>query len=57
MYPDGTVAVGVDVDDVLQGRRFPADAWATRQAAELACGDRVGAPGDWVEYASGRPLG
>ena len=55
MYAEGTVAVGVDIDDVLQGRHFPADAWATRRAVEKACGD--GVPGDWVEYATGRRLG
>lgn len=54
MYPDGTVVADVDADDVLQGRRLPADAWATRQAAEEACGD--GIPGAWVEYATGRQL-
>lgn len=54
MYPDGTVAADVDADDVLQGRRLPADAWVTRQAAEEACED--GIPGFWVEYATGRRL-
>lgn len=54
MYPDGTVAVDVNADEVLQGRRFPADAWATREAAEDVCGDD--SPGDWVEYATGRRL-
>ena len=54
MYPDGTVAAAVDADHVLQGRRLPADAWATRRAAEEACGD--GIPGAWVEYATGRRM-
>lgn len=54
IYPDGTLAVDVDADVVLQGRRMPADAWATRQAAEEACRD--GVPGTWVEYATGRQL-
>lgn len=54
MHPDGSVAADVDVDDVLRGGRLPADAWATRQAAEEACGDA--APGTWVEYATARRL-
>ena len=55
LYPDGTVAVDVNADEVLQGRHLPADAWTTRRAVEEACGD--GVPGDWVEYATGRRLG
>lgn len=55
MYPDGSVAADVDADDVLGGGRLPADAWATRQAAEEACG--YGVPGPWVEYATGSQLG
>lgn len=54
MYSDGTVVADVDADDVLQGHRLPADAWATRHAAEEACGD--GVSGAWIEYATGRRL-
>ena len=54
LYPDGTVAIGVNADQVLQSRRLPADAWVTRQAADDASVD--GGPGSWVEYATGRPL-
>jgi hypothetical protein len=54
LYADGTVLVDVKADEVMRGRRFPADAWATLQAAETACGNDV--PGDWVEYATGRRL-
>lgn len=54
MYAHGTVVADIDADDVLKGRRLPADAWATRRAAEQACGD--GVPGAWVEYATGRRL-
>lgn len=54
MFPDGAVSLAVNADEVLQGRRFPADAQVTRQAAEDAAGDDQ--PGDWVEYATGRLL-
>lgn len=53
-FADGHVVRDVNVDDALQGQRFPADAWLTREAAEAAC-PRNG-PGDWVEYATGRRL-
>lgn len=53
-YPDGHVETDVNADEVLDGQRFPADAWATRKAAEAAC-PQVG-KGPWVEYATGRLL-
>lgn len=53
-FPDGRIAGDVNIDDVLQGRLFPADAWATRHAAEAACPE--GGTGEWVEYATGRRL-
>lgn len=53
-FADGHVVRDVNVDDVLQGRRFPADAWTTRKAAEAACPED--GLGDWVEYATGRRL-
>jgi hypothetical protein len=53
-YADGQVETDVNADKVLDGQRFPADAWTTRQSAEAACPE-VGA-GLWVEYASGRTL-
>ena len=53
-YAGGRVELNVDADAVLQGAWFPADAHATRQAAEAASPD-VGT-GPWVEYASGRPV-
>ena len=53
-FADGRVERDVNLDSVLQGRRLPADAWATRDAAEAACPE-VGT-GTWVEYATGRPL-
>jgi hypothetical protein len=51
-FADGQIVRDVDVDEVLQGRRLPADAWATREAAERACPE-IG-QGAWVEYATGR---
>ena len=51
-FADGQIVRDVNVDEVLQGRRLPADAWASREAAERAC-PQVG-QGDWVEYA---PIG
>ena len=53
-FQDGRVAEDVDADAALDGDRFPADAWATRSAAEAAC-PGVGV-GRWVEYATGRLL-
>jgi hypothetical protein len=53
-FADGRVAHDVRIDQVLQGRRFPADAWATRGAAEATCPET--GPGDWVEYPTGRRL-
>lgn len=54
LFEDGRVVRDVDVDEVLQGRAFPADAWATRHAAELACPEL--GTGAWVEYPTGREL-
>lgn len=54
-YADGHVEHDVDVDTVLNGRRVPADAWATREAAEAAC-PKEGV-GQWVELGTGRLLG
>lgn len=51
---DGTVLRDVDVDQALQGRTYPGDAWATRQAAEDACPMTGTSP--WIEYATGRQL-
>jgi hypothetical protein len=53
-YADGHIEEDVNADEVLDGRHLPADAWATRDAAEAACPE-VGT-GPWVEYATGRPL-
>lgn len=53
-YADGHVEQNVNADEVLDGRHLPADASATRNAAEAAC-PAVGA-GPWVEYATGRLL-
>lgn len=52
LFADGHVEHGVDVDTALDGRRLPADAWATRAAAEATCPDA--GPGRWVQYATGR---
>lgn len=53
-YADGRVEHNVNADEVLDGQHLPADAWATREAAEAACPE-VGT-GPWVEYATGRLL-
>jgi hypothetical protein len=53
-YADGHVEHNVNADEVLDGRHLPADAWATRHAADAACPE-VGT-GPWVEYATGRLL-
>jgi hypothetical protein len=51
LYSDGHVDTDVNANEVLDGWRFPADAWATRDAAEAAC-PQAGT-GPWVEYATG----
>lgn len=51
---DGTVLRDVDVDQALQGRTYPGDAWATRQAVEDWCPMTGTSP--WIEYATGRQL-
>jgi hypothetical protein len=51
-FADGRVALDVDIDRALLGRSLPADAWATKAAAEAECPE-VGV-GAWVEYAYGR---
>ena len=53
-FADGHVERDVNIDGVLHGRRLPADAWATRDAAAAACPE-VGT-GAWIEYATGRRL-
>lgn len=53
-FRDGTVERDVDIDRVLQCGRCPADGWATRHAAERACGTEGRGP--WVEYPTGYPL-
>lgn len=54
LFADGRVERDVDVDAALEGWRFPADAWATRAAAEAECSEP--GSGRWVEYATGRVL-
>ncbi|GAA4391123.1 hypothetical protein GCM10023153_08660 [Ornithinibacter aureus] len=51
---DGTLERDVDIDHVLQCGRCPADGWATRHAAEPACGTEGRGP--WIEYPTGYPL-
>lgn len=53
-FADGRVARAVDADAVLQGGRLPADAWATKEAAEHARAELR--QGDWVEYPMGRRI-
>lgn len=54
LFADGHVERDVDVDRALEGRSFPADAWATREAAEATCPEA--GSGQRVEYATGRVL-
>jgi hypothetical protein len=54
LFSDGRVEHDVNVDAALDGRRLPADAWATRAAAEATCSNA--GPGRWVEYATAREL-
>jgi hypothetical protein len=54
LFADGRIAHDVNADTALEGRRFPADAWSTRHAAEATCPE-IGA-GRWVEYATGKVL-
>jgi hypothetical protein len=55
-HEDGSIAVlsRSQLDRLLDGRRFPADYWASLEAADkaLAEGDRE----SWIEYATGRRL-
>lgn len=53
-YADGRVDRNVNADAVLDGRSLPADAWATRDAAETACPET--GTGPWVEVGTGRLL-
>lgn len=53
-YADGSVDLKIDADSVLDGRSLPADAWATRDAAEAACPET--GTGPWVEVGTGRLL-
>lgn len=53
-YADGRVDINVSADAVLDGRSLPADAWATRDAAEAACPET--GTGPWVEVGTGRLL-
>jgi hypothetical protein len=54
LFSNGRVEHDVNVDATLDGRHLPADACATRAAAEATCSDA--GPGRWVEYATGREL-
>jgi hypothetical protein len=53
-YADGRVDREISADAVLDGRSLPADAWATRDAAEAACPET--GTGPWVEVGTGRLL-
>ncbi|SCB92726.1 hypothetical protein GA0061083_1590 [Pseudarthrobacter enclensis] len=53
-FADWREEYGVNLDSVLQGARFPADYWATRQGARSACPEE--GTGLWVDYPYGRPL-
>ncbi|MHA3947181.1 hypothetical protein [Cellulomonas bogoriensis] len=51
-YADGRIEHDVHVDEVLEGRRLPADAWTARHASDAACPEL--GTGSWVEYPTGR---
>jgi len=53
-FADGTVVQTTSIDRLLQGHRYPADAWVTRREVEAACPPQ--GPGPWIEYATGRRL-
>ena len=50
----GRVSRNVNLDKLLCSRRYPADYWVTRAAAEEACPDL--GTGAWVSYPSGMVL-
>ncbi|WP_165788331.1 hypothetical protein [Arthrobacter glacialis] len=53
-FADGREEQGVKIDEVLQGWRYPADAWCVRGGAEKECPEEGAGP--WVDYPYGRPL-
>lgn len=53
-FADGREEQGVDLNAVLQGARFPADYWSTRNGVDLACPEE--GTGLWVDYPYGRPV-
>jgi hypothetical protein len=53
-FADGRVEQDVNVDEMLNCRGLPADAWATRDAANATCPEL--GQGKWVEYATGSVL-
>ena len=53
-FANGEVELDVNIDDVLQGARYPADYHATISGAKAVAGR--GGPGEWVDYPYGRPL-
>ncbi|MCQ1957539.1 hypothetical protein NNX39_13635 [Arthrobacter sp. zg-Y826] len=53
-YADGEVQSCVNIDDVLQGARYPADFHTTVSGAKAVAGR--GVPGEWVDYPYGRRL-
>lgn len=54
-YLDGRIENNVDLDEVLDTAKYPADAWDTRHGAMDQAGDH-GEPGRWVVYPWGRPV-
>ncbi|WP_104087146.1 hypothetical protein [Arthrobacter sp. GMC3] len=53
-FRDGREEFGVKIDQVLQGWRYPADAWCVRAGAERECPEE--GIGLWVDYPYGQPL-
>lgn len=53
-FADGREECDVNLDAVLQGSRYPADYWSTKNGADHACPKE--GTGAWVDYPYGRPL-
>ena len=53
-FADGREERDVKIDAVLQGWRYPADAWCARNGAKQECPEE--GIGPWVDYPYGQPI-
>ena len=53
-FADGREEYDVNLDALLQGSRYPADDWSTKNGRDHACPEE--GTGAWVDYPYGRPL-